>query len=267
MRRIGFIARRFTPHDPCGRAVSIVEVLAVMAVLILLLAMLLPSLFKAKQQARRVYCNNNLRQWGFALGYYREEHGDHIPMEGTHLNSNPVTQKGVFAPGTWYNELPQYLDMPAYRDIEGANIAIREMKNGHIWICPAKGNEEATKSFTGKNQFHYGMNQVLDGMGLPPGSIDTPGYPDPKVATAIPARKFRKYPNTAFLFDIYPNSPAGSPRDVATSFHGDWANILLISGTVEGFTTRDIVPDGDLRNGKIKWDHAGVYWGYPPPRP
>lgn len=267
MTHLFYTAFGLADRGRCRRAVSIIEVLTVMGVLLLLLAMLLPSLFQAKQQARRVFCNNNLRQWGFALGYYREEHDDHIPMEGSHLGSNPTTQKGVFEPGTWFNELPPYLDMPSYREIEGANIAIKELKNGHVWICPAKELSEATKSSTGKNQFHYGMNQVLDGMGKgPAGSADTPGYPDPDVAMPIPTRKFRKFPNTAILFDIYPNSPAGSPRDVATSFHGDWANILLLSGTVEGFKTADIIPDGNWQSGRIRWDHPGLYWGFPPPR-
>lgn len=260
--------------------VSIVEVLAVMAILILLLAMLLPSLFQARQQARRVFCANNLRQWGLALEYYREDHADHIPMEGTSLGSNPVTGRGLFQRGTWYNELPFYLDMSAYREIEGANVSIREMKNGHVWICPAKERSEVAKSSTGKNQFHYGMNQILDGMGTPPaGSNDTPGYPDPKEAAPIPARKFHRHSQTAILFDILPNSPAGSPRDAATEyargfngeflgkFHGDYVNILLLDGKVGGFRTGDLVTNNDLRHGKIIWDHPGLYWGYPPPRP
>ncbi len=250
------------------RAVSMIEVLCMMGVLALLLAMLLPSLFNAKQQARRTFCNNNLRQWGFAFTYYREDHDDHIPTEGTTLGSNAATQQGLFRRGVWFNELPPYLDMPAYRDIEGANLNIKEMKNGHVWICPAKELSDQHKSSTAKNQFHYGMNQVLDGMGkAPAGSADTPGYPDPDVATPIPVRKFRKNPLTALLFDIYPNSPAGSPRDVATKFHGDWANILLLDGSVDGFRTADIIPDGDFSKGKIKWDHSRLYWGYPPPRP
>lgn len=259
-------------------AVSLVEVLTIMAIVVLLLAMLLPSLYGAKQQARRTFCRNNLRQWGFALAYFREDHDDHLPMEGTALNSNPATQKGLFAPGTWFNELPPYLGMRAYRDLEGVNVSIKDMKNAHIWVCPAKELGETHTSTSGKNQFHYGMNQILDGMGkAPAGSTDTPGYPDPDTAALIPARKFRKYPQTAILFDILPNSPAGSPRDVATErargfsgeflgrFHGDWVNILLLDGAVNGFQTADIVPYGDLRRGRIKWDHPGLYWGYPPP--
>jgi hypothetical protein len=122
------------------------------------------------------------------------------------------------------------------------------------------------------------MNQVLDGLGKwPEGSKDAPGFPDPEKAKPLPGKLFAKKPRTVFLFDIAPNSPAGSPRDVATryardfsgrylgKFHGDYANFLFLSGAVSGFTTSDIVAGRDLRHDTIIWNHPQLYWGYPPP--
>ncbi|MFH1111216.1 MAG: DUF1559 domain-containing protein [Planctomycetota bacterium] len=253
-------------------AVSLPEMLVVCAIILFLLALLVPGLGHAKEQARRVQCANNLRQWGVALQFFRNDHDDYIPMEGSQL------QGGISKPGTWFNELPPYLEMPAYRDVAGVNIAIEEFKNGHIWVCPSKNLTDAYKSFSGKNQFHYGMNQVLDGMGKgPEGSRDTPGFPDPEKAAPLPAKRFAKKPYTVFLFDIAPNSPAGSPRDVATQFardfegrhlgkfHGDYANFLFLDGGVGGFTTSDIVTGHDLRHDPIIWSRPQLYWGYPPP--
>lgn len=263
---------------PLRLAVSLSEVLIVCAIILFLLALLVPGLGHAKEQARRVQCANNLKQWGVALQFYRDDQGDYIPMEGNTLK-DPITHlSNLFKPGTWFNELPPYLDAPAYRDVEGVNKSIREFKNGNLWVCPSKDLTDAYKSTTGKNQFHYGMNQVLDGMGKgPKGSNDTPGFPEPEKVKPLPGKLFVKKPNTVFLFDIAPNSPAGSPRDVATEywryfdgsrggkFHGNFANLLCLNGSVIGVTADDLYSPCDNRHGKINWNHPQVYWGYPPP--
>lgn len=255
------------------RAFSLIEVLVVIAIITFMLAMLVPGMSTARERARRLTCANNQRQWGVALHLYRDAHNDFLPTEGTYQNG------GILKPGTWYNELPPYLGLPPYRDFEGANEAIEEFPNIHIWICPSKNLTEAYKSDSGKNQFHYGMNQVLDGLGKPPeGSRDTPDFPD-QGAKPLAARFFSKEPHTVFMFDIAPNSPAGSPRDVATmlyrdyegkycgKFHGDYANILYLTGEVGHCTTDDLVTGRDLRHGEIVWDNPRLYWGYRPPPP
>ncbi len=259
------------------RAVSMVEVLVVMSVLVLLTALLVPGLSSAKERARRVFCQNNLRQWGIALQCYRDEHNDYLPMEGTFGGTG--VSGALSLPGRWFNVLPPYIGAPAYKDIEGANVSIKEFPNIHVWICPSKQLTDSYKSDSGMNQFHYGMNQVLDGMGSAStnGSADTPGFPDPPKARPQPAKLFKKKPFTVFLFDIAPNLPRGSPRDVATSyarnfsgklygkFHGDYANFLYVNGGVGNCTTDDLVANKDLRRGKIRWDHPQLFWGYPPP--
>ena len=249
-----------------------IELLVTISILLFLVALLLPSLTGAREQARRVVCANNLHQWGAAAQYYRDDNNDYLPQEG--FNSS-----GITLPGKWYNELPPYLDLPPYKDFVGANDAIRELPNIHVWICPSKNLGGAYKSESGMNQFHYGMNQVLDGLGRAPrGSRDTPGFLDESDPNKfLPGRYFDKRPATVFMFDIYPNSPAGTPRSVATmyqrhykgghagKFHGDYANVLYINGAVGNCTTDRLVTDRDFRYGRIIWDDPGLYWGYLPP--
>lgn len=222
----------------------------VIAVLILLLAMLVPSLSRAREQARRVYCMNNLSHWGRAIGLYREDNRDYLPAEG---NTDPDQ------PHTWYNELPPYLDAPPYRDVEGAGKAIRDFPELHIWICPSKNRSRLYKSLLGKNQFHYGMNLALDGLdgNRAPRSTDKPGLP-------VSARRFQDRPQTVLMFDIYPNSSRGYQPDVATAFHGDYANVLRLTGSVAGFRPDDFVEDGDFERGVPIWYHPELYWGYLP---
>lgn len=247
------------------------DLLVVMAIVLFLIALLLPGLNAARERVRRILCTNNMRNWAVAFHYYREDHNDHLPTEGTYLNG------GILKAGTWYNELPPYLGLPPYRDFNGANEAIRELPNVHVWICPSKNLTGAYKSFSGKNQFHYGMNQVLDGLGSGDSpSRDTPGFVD-QGSDPVHAAVYRQRPHTVLMFDIAPNSMAGTPRQVATEFqrdwndrpvgkfHGDYANVLLLNGSVSHCTTSDLVTDHDFRNGEIVWNNPMLYWGYPRP--
>jgi type II secretory pathway pseudopilin PulG len=109
----------------------------VIAVLILLLAMLVPSLSRAREQARRVYCMNNLSHWGRAIGLYREDNRDYLPAEG---NTDPDQ------PHTWYNELPPYLDAPPYRDVEGAGRPFATFLSSIFGFAPQKTAAASTKA-------------------------------------------------------------------------------------------------------------------------
>jgi len=155
----------------------------------------------------------------------------------------------------------------------------------HVWICPSKQMTDAYKSGSGQNQFHYAMNQVLDGLGSEPdGSKETPGFFDGyyygsggKGELPISARLFTRPAATVYMFDIYPNSPAGTQRNVATEFqrdwdgqeagrfHGDYANVLYLDGHVAACTADRLVTDRDHRYGEMIWTDPNLYWGYKPP--
>jgi len=56
------------------------ELLVVITVITLLLALLLPSVNRARQQAQSVYCLNNLRQMALAAHTYSFSYQDHYPL-------------------------------------------------------------------------------------------------------------------------------------------------------------------------------------------
>jgi len=61
---------------------TLIEVLVVVAIIALLVAVLIPSLQKAREQAKIVQCASNLRTIGQALVFYVEANQDRLPAAG-----------------------------------------------------------------------------------------------------------------------------------------------------------------------------------------
>jgi prepilin-type N-terminal cleavage/methylation domain-containing protein/prepilin-type processing-associated H-X9-DG protein len=64
-------------------AFTLVELLVVIAIIAVLIAILLPSILRAKESANRVKCASNLRQIGLAEQMYAAENKGHYPRTNT----------------------------------------------------------------------------------------------------------------------------------------------------------------------------------------
>ena len=85
------------------KAFTLIELLVVIAIINILAGMLLPSLTRAKEQARRAACLNNLRGIGQAITIYAGEHDGYFPPE----DGLPTQDRDLDL------LFPSYLDNPA----------------------------------------------------------------------------------------------------------------------------------------------------------
>jgi len=100
------------------RAFTLVELLVVIAIIGVLVALLLPAVQAARESARRMQCQNHLKQFGLAF----QNHHDtlkHLPTNGWGYMyvGDPDLGFGVDQPGGWtFNILP-YCEQKALHDI------------------------------------------------------------------------------------------------------------------------------------------------------
>jgi prepilin-type N-terminal cleavage/methylation domain-containing protein/prepilin-type processing-associated H-X9-DG protein len=106
------------------RGFTLIELLVVVAIIALLMAILMPSLHKARKQARAVACLSNLKQWGYIWFMYTDD-------------SDGKFNTGESTGGAAANDWPVAL-LPYY------------LQRGALTLCPA-----ATLPMAGGGRFAH----------------------------------------------------------------------------------------------------------------
>ncbi len=161
-----------------------------MAVLVLLIAILLPSLSSARQQAKRAVCACRLKQWAVAFECYATENqGDWPHCDGTDrgpraLDDPRISKEDIADWHGWVDLLPPMLDLPDWRSFR----RYEHPKENTFFQCPSGVPLDAPGMYSYRPQregyFSYAMNSCLeldenawpppDGFGYPmPSFLDT----------------------------------------------------------------------------------------------
>jgi prepilin-type N-terminal cleavage/methylation domain-containing protein/prepilin-type processing-associated H-X9-DG protein len=130
------------------RAFTLIELLVVIAIIALLLAILLPALRLAKDQAAAIVCVNNLRQLSMAWFTYTSENKDQI-VNG-HVPGNANFPRGVLWCEPPQDATGNYTggDRPGLVDNKKRGITkgllFPYLKNLKVYHCPGDGRIDMT---------------------------------------------------------------------------------------------------------------------------
>ena len=108
-------------HTRAG--MTLIEVLVVIAIIGILIAMLLPAINSVREAARRISCQNNVKQIAMAVINYSDTHNEHLPALWKTPHPDPWQNF------SWRVDLLPFLEQTALVDSIGDNVLPLEAEN------------------------------------------------------------------------------------------------------------------------------------------
>ena len=218
------------------RGFTLIELLVVIAIIALLMAILVPALRRAKEQAKTMICRANLRQYGIAGNMYLDDNDDYFPSP--HL--------WLFVEST---DKCQWCDKQKWHELrEAGNMGVLwpYLKDKDVHLCPTfKGlakyrGQEICPNMSIEPQYSYSMNIFLG-----PDGYD--GKPTEPWSVGVWKKSEVEYPTRVFFFSEENMWPIPG---LSNAVLNDTALYVNPNGTADWFATYHNPPGGDEDNTK-----------------
>jgi type II secretory pathway pseudopilin PulG len=261
--------------DTCERerALTLTDLLVVLATLALLAVVILPALAKSGDNDMRMVCLNNLRQLGTALNLYLTDDQDYLPWPNWGC-------QGDDPPGWLYlhdcntpNPLDSPITVPAWSTGRVANLKTsvywQYLQNPDVYMCPVDAAVNVGTALWGMRNNKL-SSYVMNGAScFFPGADGTfgnlYGYKTARASqiwSPLCIINWEPNPNRAFSF----NDGAGYPDTVegpSIAYHVTGGNVLAVGGNSRFMSFADLTAEMNhpLKNNNTMG--KGLLWWNP----
>lgn len=203
----------------CRDGFTLIELLVVISIIALLLAVLLPSLQKAKETAREVVCRSNMHQQALPFAMYFQDYDEWIPPAvDTHTSDDPL----------WFHKIDFYIpDSKVYSKCPSPPIPYPYPQN-----------------------YLYGMNFIYGYYSF----IRRTSVVRPQnlfmIADSDPSSIMDKNMQT---WRVWPNDGTSSALAIPSVRHSGYSNVLFIDLHIESISQEELM---DAANYLTYWQQV-----------